>query len=53
MEFELENRLRKEFAPDIHRLSTLLDRDLTSWCHGQLCAPPYGSDTSCCQKGFF
>jgi hypothetical protein len=41
MELELENRLRKEFAPDIHRLSTLLDRDLTSWCHRQLCAPPY------------
>ncbi len=34
MEAELRNRLRKEFAPDIHRLSMLLDRDLTSWCHG-------------------
>ena len=41
MQFELENRLRKEFAPEIYRLSTLLDRDLTSWCHGQLCPPPY------------
>jgi hypothetical protein len=34
MEAELRNRLRKEFAPEIHRLSTLLDRDLTSWCQG-------------------
>ena len=40
MDAELKNRLRKEFAPEIHRLSTLLDRDLTSWCHGHLCPPP-------------
>jgi hypothetical protein len=36
MEVELRNRLRKEFAPEIHRLSTLLDRDLTSWCDEEL-----------------
>jgi hypothetical protein len=36
MEAELRNRLRKEFAPEIHRLSTLLDRDLTSWCDEEL-----------------
>jgi hypothetical protein len=41
MEPELKNRLRKEFAPEIQRLSTLLDRDLTAWCHGQLCPPPH------------
>lgn len=32
MEPELRNRLRKEFAPEIDQLSTLLDRDLTAWC---------------------
>jgi Sulfotransferase domain len=32
IEPELTNRLRKEFAPEIHRLSTILDRDLTAWC---------------------
>jgi hypothetical protein len=41
MEDELKNRLQSEFAPEIQRLSTLLDRDLTSWCHGQLCRPPH------------
>jgi Sulfotransferase domain len=41
MEDELKSRLQREFAPEIHRLSTLLNRDLTSWCHGQLCPPPY------------
>jgi len=32
IEPELRNRLQKEFAPEIHRLSRLLDRDLTAWC---------------------
>jgi hypothetical protein len=32
MEPELRDTLRKEFAPEIHRLSTILDRDLTAWC---------------------
>lgn len=32
MEPELRNRLKKEFAPEIDRLSKLLDRDLTGWC---------------------
>jgi sulfotransferase family protein len=33
IEPELRDRLQKEFAPEIHRLSRLLDRDLTAWCH--------------------
>jgi hypothetical protein len=32
MEPELRDRLRKEFASEIDRLSTILDRDLTAWC---------------------
>lgn len=32
IEPELRDRLQKEFAPEIHRLSRLLDRDLTAWC---------------------
>jgi hypothetical protein len=32
MEPELREGLQKEFAPEILRLSTLLDRDLTAWC---------------------
>jgi hypothetical protein len=31
MELELRATLRKEFAPEIHRLSTILHRDLTAW----------------------
>ena len=33
IEPERRDRLQKEFAPEIHRLSRLLDRDLTAWCH--------------------
>lgn len=29
---ELRDRLGKEFAPEIYRLSTIVDRDLTAWC---------------------
>jgi sulfotransferase family protein len=29
---ELKKRLQEEFAPDVERLSGLLDRDLTHWC---------------------
>lgn len=29
---QLQSRLAAEFAPDIHRLSALLGRDLTHWC---------------------
>ena len=34
LEPELKNRLQEEFAAEIHRLSILLDRDLTQWCKG-------------------
>lgn len=32
IEAQLRSRLAAEFAPDVHRLSALLRRDLTHWC---------------------
>jgi hypothetical protein len=39
LESELKNLLQKELVTQIQKLSTLLDRDLTPWCEGQLCPP--------------
>lgn len=41
LESELKIRLQEEFATEIHKLSTLLGRDLTPWCSGQVCSPPH------------
>jgi hypothetical protein len=40
---ELRSQLRRDFAPEVERLSELIGRDLTHWSREELPAPPQNS----------